>query len=198
MERLDALVAGLGILVVAVALGGVVATGPGGGAAFRVVFVESPTPLQAQNAAFSGDASTEVPVEVAVANLTRLQFTVRVTGAGPRTGADALEVTLDGPDGRSETQQASLGPGGAADASVTFERDVRAVPPEQRVRAASAAAAVDAATVAPAPANATGTWTFTIAASSALPQLHVESHSIVVEATAFAFRGTVQPDDVQR
>lgn len=196
MERLDAIVAGLGVLVVIVAIGGVVATGPGAGAPFRVVFVEAGTPLEAQTAAFPGDGSTEVAVDVDVANLTRLQFTVRVAAAGPRPAADTIEVTLVGPDGVSETQTGQLAAGGAADVSLTFDRPVRALPPEQSVRAANAGAAVAAAQAPPAEGNATGMgpWTITVAASGgALPQLHVENHNVVVETTAFAFRAQVPP-----
>lgn len=199
MERLDAVVAGLGVLVVAVALGGVVASGPGSGPEFRVVFVEQPQPQEAQMAALAGDGSVDVPLEVATPNLTRLQVTVRVTGSGPRAAADSIEVTLAGPDGRSETQQATLAAGGPADASVTFERPLRALPPEQRVRAASPEAAVAAADPGASPANASGTWTVTVGiAGGGLPQLHVEGHDIVVEATAYAFRATVQPEVVPR
>lgn len=199
MERLDALVAGLGVLVVAVALGGVVATGPGG-AEYRVVFVEASSPLEAQQATFAGDSSTEVPVDVAaVDNLTRLEFTVRISAPGPRAGADALQVTLTGPDGVEETQQAQLAAGGADDATLTFERTVRALPPEQRVRAGSAEGAVAAAAVPPAgDAPGAGAWTVTVAASGGLPVGHVEAHTVVVETVAFAFRGQVQPDALPR
>lgn len=196
MERLDAIVAGIGVLVVAVALGGVIAAGPGGaGAAFHVVFTEQRVAVEAQEGAFAGDGSAEVPVEVAVANLTRLEFTVRLSGAGPRAAADAVEVTLEGPDGRSETQRGQLPPGGAAEVALTFTRTVRALPPAQDVEAASEAAAVAAAEVPPAPANGTGTWTFTVSASSgAIGPLHAEAHDIVVDTVAFAYRGVVQPE----
>lgn len=195
MERLDAIVAGLGILVVAVALGGVVATGPGTGlATFRVVFTEQRVPLEAQDGAFAGDGSLDIPVQVNVTNLTSLTFTVRVTGPGPRAAADGVEATLTGPDGRSESQQGQLGPGGAADATLTFERAVRPLPAEQRIQARSEADAVARASGG-APGNGTGAWTLTVSVSGgALPQLHTENHSIVVETVASAFRGVVQPD----
>ena len=193
MERLDAIVAGIGVLVVAVAIGGVVATGPGGQPTFDVVFQEVRSPLAPQQASFTGDASVEVPFNLAAQpNLTRLEVTVRVAGAGLRAAGDALTITLVGPDGREETQEAQLPPGGAADASVTFQRTFRSLPAAQQVRAADEAAAVAAAQVPAAAQNGTGTWTVTVAASTqGPPPLHVENHTVAVEPVAFTFRGVV-------
>lgn len=198
MERLDALVAGLGVLVVATALAGVVTSGPGGGARdFTVAFVEQRVPLEAQRGAFTGDNAAEVDVRVGLLNVTRLTFTVRVTGAGPRASPDSVEVTLQGPDGRRETQRATLpGPGGAADATLTFERAVASAPQPIIVRGASEDEAVAGVPASYASNNATGTWSVAASARGQVGALHTEGHNVVVEAVAMAYRAVVQPEPV--
>lgn len=198
MERLDALVAGIGVLVVATALAGVVVSGPGpegGGRAFRIGFPEQRIPLPAQQGSFSGDGTRDVPVQVTTPNATRVAFTVRVTGAGPRAAPDSVEVTLAGPDGRRESQQATLpGPGASADVTLAFERPVGRAPATQDVRGASEAQAL-AGVAGQAHRNGTGTWTVTVTVRGGLP-VHNEAHTIVVESAVVAYRAVVQPEPV--
>jgi hypothetical protein len=195
MERLDALVAGIGILVVAVALGGVLAAGPGGNPTFQVAFVEQREALEAQQASFAGEGSQEVTFVADVINATRLEVVIRVTGAGPRAGADALEFVLTGPDGRSETLTGTLPPGASATASVTFTREVQPVPPAQAVRAATPDEAVAAARPPSGGIAATGAYTVEVVArGSGLLPAHVETHAITVEPTVVGLRGVVQPE----
>jgi hypothetical protein len=198
MERLDVLVAGLGVLVVATAMVGV-ATSPriAGEGDFTIGFVEQRTALPAQQGAIAGDGQTDVPLQVQVRNLTRLEVTVRVAGAGPRAAPDAVTVTLTAPDGRAEQQQLQLpGPGPAAYATATFERDLGTAPPARVVAGADEAAALAAAAADSSTNNGTGTWTVRVAITGGTPlaQVHNEGHTIVVEAAAVGYRAVVQPE----
>ncbi|HEV8361554.1 MAG TPA: hypothetical protein VGR28_13980 [Candidatus Thermoplasmatota archaeon] len=194
MERLDAIVAGIGVLVVAVALGGVVATGPPAGAgSFAIAFLEQRQDLAPASGQGAGDGAVEVPVAVALRNLTTLTFSVRVAGAGPRLAPDTIQVTVTAPNGTTyRASPAQLpGPGAQAEVTVPVEARVQAAPPAATIRAASQAAAL-AAAGAPT-TNGTGNWTVTVGIAGGAP-VHAESHTVTVNVAASTYRAVPQPD----
>jgi hypothetical protein len=196
VERLDAIVAGIGVVVVGVALLGAASSGPGGAQSFHLAFPEQRTALPDATGSITGDGSTDLSFPVEVGNLTRVDVQLQVVSNGPRVTPDDVTATLKAPGGRSVQAKGSIaGPGtGGEAASLEMRLPVGAAPPEQDVRAASEAAALQQAQ-ALAARNGTGTWTLTVqvASQQGLGAVHNEAHTITAKLAAFAFEAVVQP-----
>jgi hypothetical protein len=203
MERLDGIVGGLGVLVVAVALLGVAVSAPiaPGAQAFHVAFPEHAVPQPDQSGTIAGDGSHEFPVPIGARNLTRVTFALDVSAPGPRALADTVTMTLQRPDGRTQQQTGTLGNPAAASLTLTLDAPVGSPPAERDVRAPSSAAAL-AQVAGLASANGTGTWTVTVQVQSQggapLGPAHTEPHQLTLRVAAVVFEAVVQPPQPAR
>ena len=192
MEKLDAMVAALGVLVLAVALGGVVTAPPAAGAgSFTIGFVADRATLPAAQANQAGDGTARVPIPVSILNVSRLEFavTVTLTGAAPTT---TVSVAVEGPAGQ---RGSGAGSGGAqagltSSQTVSVPVDVAALPPPATVQAASADAALAAANSTA--VNGTGAWTVSVTINSGLPASPAQA-GISVATTVISYHAVVQP-----
>jgi hypothetical protein len=192
MERLDALVAGLGVLVVAVALGGVVTAPPAGGAGtFTIGFVADRATLPPAQANLNGDGTATVPVQVGARNLTRLEFAIQVTltGAPPTT---TVAIAADGPARQHAEGPATVNAGvPTATASGTLALDLGPLPAPVTVQAGTTEGALAAANRGT--NNGTGAWTISVTVQSGLPASPA-SAAISVTPTTVGYHAVVQPD----
>jgi hypothetical protein len=196
VERLDAIVAGIGVLVVLTAVLGAATAPEGvGERGFRIAFGTERLPQPEQEAIVTGDGSAELVVPISARNATRLEFQVEVSAPGPRLVADSLTITLASPEGATEERTGTLpaGPGGSV--TVDFAVDVGAAPAERTVRAEDPDGAL-AQAQSLASANGTGNWTLTagIASQGGLAAVHTEAHRILVRPSVIAYEASVQPE----
>ncbi|MCA1813697.1 MAG: hypothetical protein LC624_07070 [Halobacteriales archaeon] len=196
MERLDGIVAGVGVLIVLLALGGAVSSGPAGAADFHIAFPEQRLALPDATGSITGEGTLDLRFPVNVTNLTRVEVQLQAVGQGPRVAPDDVTATLRGPDGRSIQAQGGIaGPGtGGEAAALELRLPTGSAPAERDIRAASAGAAL-AQAGSLASANGTGTWTLSIGVQSqqGLGAAHNEAHAVTARIAAFAFRAVVQP-----
>lgn len=196
MERLDAFVGGLGIVVVAAALVGAAASGPAAALSFHIAFPEERSALPDASGSVAGDGAKDLPFRVDVLNLTRVEARVEVVGQGPRVAPDDVTATLKAPDGRTVQARGSIaGPGtGGESAALDLSFPFAPAPAARDVLAPSEAAAL-AQVSGLATHNGTGTWTLTVAVRSqqGLGAAHAEAHAITARIAAFAARAVVQP-----
>lgn len=192
MERLDAIVAGIGVLVVAVALGGVVTAPPAPEAAsFAIGFVADRATLPAATANLNGDGTSGIPVSVPARNVSRVEFavTVQLTGAPPTT---TVNVVVTGPNGQRATGAGQGGaPGVQSQQTATIAVEVAPLPTAVTVQAADGAAALGS--VNRTSANGTGTWNVEVTVQSGLPASPAQA-AITVATTVVSWHAVVQPE----
>lgn len=196
MERLDAMVAGIGVLVVGVALLGVATSGPGGGeAAFLLTFPTAATELPEATGTFAGDASTDVVAGVPLRNLTQLVFDVTVASGGASAGPTTIVVQVEGPQGQQDEQQLTMPvvQAQASSVSATLRFGLAQAPANTPVRAGSAGEA--AAGAGPGTMNGTGDWTITVTAQSGqLGLANRATYTVSVVPTATTYAAVAQPE----
>lgn len=148
MEKLDAIVAGAGALVLVIAIAGAAVTGGGGVSSFDLVVVDHAGSASQPARAHSGEATVRESFDAMLgrANVTHATFTVSATfAAGPGAQA-AMHVKLTAPNGTSFEQDAKTtapGVGGTqAVASAVFDVGATRSPEDRTLRGVTQAEAL--------------------------------------------------------
>lgn len=197
MEKADAIIALLGVLLT---------TGAGLGIAFfqevpqpteyRISWATSRVDFGPQSGSTTGDDPADFAFNVNAANVTAIEFSSSVTGAGPRPADDTVTIEVTGPGGRRFTNTATLTGQQSASVEVRAGGTLRDAPTTTGpVFAFSQGEADSAVSGAFTDSNATGSWTVRVSSvtTAAVATTHIEGHTIAVGGFLVRYQGSVVP-----
>lgn len=132
MQRVDILIGVVLLVAAAGSIGGVLvyeSTPALSNKAYDVTWIQSPTSFGPVDANHQGQGSHEfeTPIVLLSSNITRVEFTVEVTGSGPRLQAVTATVTITDPQGNEHREQGTL-PMGAVEQQVQIPVNVVVAP----------------------------------------------------------------------
>lgn len=179
MERADAIVASIGVLVVTAAGGGILLSGgTAPSLSFSLAWQTEKGSLQTRGS-FAGDEVAENAFPLDVRNLTRVAVTLDVQAPGPRAGDELVRVTLSGPGNRTAAGETRFQAGSTAQGRVTLQIPLASVPRRVAVTATSEAEA-RTALMGDASDLGRGPWTVSVDANPEFPGPHLESHTFTI------------------
>lgn len=186
MQKLDAIVAATGAVVLVVAIAG--AALYGGSSAmdtFQITFTTKEKDVEAQEGAATGAGFTAT-FNLTDLNITQVKVVVTFTGAAARVAAAPWTVQVDGPGSFDDEAQGSLtgAPNPSASVTVEIPINVTGTPADHAYEASSLdAAQAHARTLST--TNGTGTWTITARASPQVPPNEAITAQVALVLTLF-------------
>lgn len=182
MNRVDGVILGVGVVVLAASIVGVILYDDTAGTAFEVNFQESDA--TSLDELTDDGAAGEYSFEQNITNVTGLAnsiFTVEVTRNGAVLTADMVEVTVEGPTGQTADCSFEMGAGASGSGTCDAEATVQEQPDAQSVTAENASEAEEMAEATLTTAG-TGEWTVTVTiqAGQGAPGPGTPSYSITV------------------
>lgn len=163
MNRIDGVILGVGVVVLAASILGVVLYDEAGGNTYNISWGEGEAVALDEQSDSGGPGEYTFDVAVNETNIAQMVFTVDVTANGPQVSDDSVEVAVEGPDGMSGDCSFGI-PGGSQTGSGTCDAsvDVTEAPDAATVRAQNQSAAEEDARDQVSTTDGQGTWTVTV------------------------------------
>lgn len=160
---------------------------------FEVAWTTTETALDPLVATVAGAGEATVEADVPVANVSSVEFAVRVAGAAARVQPTAVRVEVTAPDGTVFEEEGTVPVGGPGAADVRVRAVLADIPTVRDWRAASPDAARSEIAASHARTNGTGTWTVVVRTSpTASPPVGAESYAVTVEALVTSYAADVR------
>lgn len=190
MQRIDAVIAGALVVAAAGSLIGVLTYEDDRLGEFVVTWSTSTVDLEAESVSHAGPGEAEATVEVAERNITRITFTVAITGGPARVQPTALRVEIVSPTNETTSVEGEIPAGPTTTVELPVEVVLAGAPEAATVTGPTIDAAREALNATLSSTLGIGTWTIRASFAPTTPALGgQESHSLAVVATVESYRG---------
>lgn len=190
MQRIDVLIVGALLLAAAGSALAVVTYEDDRIGAFNVTWTTRETELDAEPVSHTGPGEVETTVEIVERNITRIAFTVLLSGGPARLQPTAILVEVVSPTNESMTAEGELPVGPTGTIEVPLEFELAPVPGEASVTGTSLDSARDALNATLSSSLGIGTWTVRASFAPSTPGLGgQEAHTLGARADVESYQG---------